>query len=45
MFFFKETLRDGHAANYRFLNDDRDEIFRTLDLDRAMAFVGGLKAA
>ena len=43
--FSKEILRDGTAVNYRFLNDDRDEIFRTLDLDRAMAFVGGLKAA
>jgi len=41
--FFKETLRDGHAANYRFLNDEGSEIFRTLELDRAMAFVGGLK--
>ena len=41
--FSKEILRDGKSVNYRFLNDDRDEIFRTLDLDRAMAFVGGLK--
>jgi len=42
--FVKQSLRDGKAVNYRFLNDDRDEIFRTLDLDRAMAFVGALKA-
>ena len=43
--FSKEILRDGKSANYRFLNDDRDEIFRTLDLDRAMAFVRGLEVA
>ena len=43
--FSKEILRDGKVANYRFLNEEGSEIFRTLDLDRAMAFVGGLKAA
>ncbi|MGA9433327.1 MAG: hypothetical protein WBV62_03750, partial [Roseobacter sp.] len=42
--FSKEILRDGKVANYRFLNEEGSEIFRTLDLDRAMAFVGGLKA-
>ena len=42
--FVKESLRDGKAANYRFLDKKDVEIFRTLDLDRAMAFVGALKA-
>lgn len=41
----KESLRDGHLTNYRFLNEEGVEIFRTLDLDRAMAFVHGLKAS
>ena len=42
--FSKKSLRDGKAANYRFLDKQCGEIFRTLDLDRAMAFVGALKA-
>lgn len=38
-------LRDGHVTNHRFLDEEGVEIFRTLDLDRAMAFVRGLKEA
>lgn len=39
-----QSLRDGHVTNYRFLNEGGIEVFRTMDLDRAMAFVRGLKA-
>ena len=41
----KESLRDGKAANYRFLNDEGGEIFRTLDLDRAINFIHGLEGS
>ena len=43
--FFKETLRDGKAANYRFLDKQCGEIFRTLDSDRAINFIHGLEGS
>lgn len=39
-----QSLRDEHVTNYRFLNEGGVEVFRTMDLDRAMAFVRSLKA-
>ena len=39
-----KSLRDGHQTFYSFLNEEGVEIFQTLDLDRAMEFVRGLKA-
>jgi hypothetical protein len=37
-------LQDGHVTDYRFLDGNGDDVFRTLDLGRAIAFVRGLKA-
>jgi len=39
-----KSLRDGQLTFYSFLNEEGVEIFQTLDLDRAMKFVRGLKA-